>query len=68
MSLFLPPTTQDLPSFVRKVASAVNSLLRGNVFPASATAPPDPQLGTGWFNTATNKAMVYDGTSWQPLW
>lgn len=66
--MFLPPTTQDLPSFVRKVAAAVNSLLRGNVFPASATAPPDPQLGTGWFDTSASKAKVWDGTTWQALW
>lgn len=68
MSLFLPPTAPDLASFVRKVAAAVNSLLRGNVFPVSATAPPDPQAGQGWFDSSVNKAKVYDGTTWQALW
>lgn len=68
MSLLLPPVASNLADFSRKVATAVNSLLRGEVFPPSSTAPPNPKLGQGYFDTSTNKAKVWNGTAWQALW
>lgn len=69
MSLFLPPnTTSYTAEWARKVVVAINALLRGNVFPTSDTAPPEPQPGQGWFDTSVNKAKVWDGTIWQTLW
>lgn len=68
MSLFLPPAATDFADFARKAATAINSILRGNIYPVSPTPPSDPQPGQGWYDSATNKAKVWDGSAWQALW
>lgn len=67
MSLFLPPTAPNLPEWVRKVAVAVNALLRVPFQPMD-TAPPDPTPGQAYFDKSTGKARVWDGSAWQNLW
>jgi hypothetical protein len=38
-----------------------------NITPRS-TAPANPSKGTVYFNSTSNKLMVYDGTVWQACW
>jgi hypothetical protein len=64
MSLFLPPGSSD---FERRVAVAVNALLRRSLAP-SATAPANPQPGDAYFDTGTSIGKVWDGSAWRPLW
>jgi len=66
--LLLPPTTSDVPGWIRKAAGVINGLLRGQVFPPHATAPEQPTPGQTYFDTATGKARCWDGTSWNDLW
>lgn len=70
MSLFVPQTASNMPEWVRKVATAINSLLggRGFPFPPADADPADPKPGQGYYNTVTNKARVWDGTVWTDLW
>lgn len=67
MSLFLPPTAPNLPDWVRKVAVAVNTLLRRPFQPVDAL-PDNPQPGDAVFDRTDGKAKVWDGSVWQPLW
>lgn len=64
MSLFIPPGSSE---FERRVAIAVNLLLRRSLSP-SATAPGNPQPGDAYLDTGTNIGKVWDGAAWQPLW
>lgn len=68
--LLLPPTASNLVEWVRKCATAVNFLLgrQGLPFPSYDADPPSPQPGSAYYNTTTNKARVYDGTTWNNLW
>lgn len=74
MALFLPsnpPTPGSLPEWYRKVSTAVNALLgrQGYLGAPSNTAPIDPQPGAIWIDsTDSNRAKVWDGTTFQPLW
>lgn len=38
------------------------------VLPKSTSAPTSPVKGQVYFNTTTNKAQCYDGSSWNNLW
>lgn len=67
MSLFLPPTTTNQAEYNRKIALAVNTLLRRSLTP-SDTPPPNPQPGDAYFDTTDNVGKVFDGTVFQPLW
>lgn len=67
MSLFLPPTTSNLPEWVRKAALTVNTLLR-RPFASAPSAPVNPAEGDGYYNTTTHKAQIWDGSVWQDLW
>lgn len=67
MSLFLPPTTTNQAEYNRKIALAVNTLLRRSLTP-SDTPPPNPQPGDAYFDTTDNVGKVWDGTAFQPLW
>lgn len=69
-ALFVPPSSSDQPGWVRKAASAINFLLRSRAFPFDRmdAAPADPEAGQGYYDTVTNKARIYDGTTWRDLW
>lgn len=67
MSLFLPPTTANQSDFNRKVALAVNMLLRRSLSP-SDIAPDNPQVGDAYFDTTDDTGKVWDGSAWQALW
>ncbi len=71
MSLLLPPTSTNQPDWPRKVANAVNYLLgrQGFLGDPTDTAPTDPRISSIWIDsTDSNRAKVWDGTSWQALW
>ncbi|MFD1104580.1 hypothetical protein [Sphingobium olei] len=68
MSLFLPPTASSMPEWVRKAATTVNKLLERQTFTPLGTAPANPRIGDGYFDTSDNKAKIWDGSVWQPLW
>lgn len=69
MSLFVSTTASNRPEWVRQVATAINNLLRKRgSFPSYSNAPPDPEPGDGYFDTALSKARVWDGTAWNNLW
>lgn len=70
----------DGPEWRRRVAIAVNWILgplerrlkavegkEGFPFPSRPTAPASPVAGQSYYDTATNKARVYDGTVWHDL-
>lgn len=67
MSLLLPPTTSNMPEWVRKVAVAVNTLLR-RPFAPMASAPAKPAEGDGYYDTTLHVARIWDGSTWQNLW
>lgn len=67
MSLFLPPTTTNQADFNRRLAVAVNILLRRSLSP-SDVAPASPQAGDAYFDTTDDTGKVWDGAAWQPLW
>lgn len=68
-SLLVPvdAKTQDWP---RKVANAINALLRrrSSPFDMFAAEPTDPTEGMTYYDTTTHKLRVYDGTIWQDGW
>jgi hypothetical protein len=64
VSLFIPPGSSE---FERRVAIAINLLLRRSLSP-SATAPGNPQPGDAYFDTTDSIGKVWDGTAWKPLW
>jgi len=68
--LFLPPSSSDVPGWIRKAATAVNHLLRNRSFPFDrmSAAPDAPEAGQAYYDTTTNKARVYDGSGWIDLW
>lgn len=68
MSLFLPPTASNMAEWVRKAATTVNKLLERQTFTPLATAPSNPRIGDGYFDTSDNKAKIWDGSTWQALW
>lgn len=67
MSLHVPPTATNLPEWVRKVATAINTLLTRQAFPPLDSAPANPVDGQSYFNNTTGKAQIWDGTNWQDL-
>jgi hypothetical protein len=69
MSLFVPPTATNMSEWVRKAASALNSLLTArNVMEVLDTAPANPAVGRFYFDTTLVKPRVWDGTAWQNLY
>lgn len=67
MGMFLPPTASRQDEFNRKVALAVNVLLRRSLSP-SDVAPANPAPGDAYFDTTDSTGKVWDGTTWQALW
>lgn len=60
------PANKDWP---RKVAQAVNRLLRGSTGLERLTAEPnDPFEGQSYYDTTDHMARTYDGTTWQDHW
>lgn len=65
--------TLDWP---RRVANAINALTRtvlGLQQPTTTayqptTEPSDPTEGVTYYDSATHKLRVYDGTTWQDAW
>ena len=69
MSLFVPSTATNMPEWVRKVASALNSLQTArNVMEVLDAAPSNPATGRFYFDTTLSKARVWDGATWQNLY
>ncbi|AEI37715.1 MAG: hypothetical protein ABF461_04305 [Zymomonas mobilis subsp. pomaceae] len=81
MMLRLSVTTSSIADWVRRAATAINSLMtqseqqaallqsyRNQPLPKSDTPPSDPEEGQWFFNTRNNKAMMWDGAGWQALW
>lgn len=69
MTLLVPVTATSIPEWIRKAATAINALIKGQVaFPPLPTAPVDPDPGQPYFDTTTNKARVWDGAGWHDLW
>lgn len=67
MSLYLPPTTTNQAEYNRKIALAVNTLLRRSLSP-SDTPPPAPNPGDAYLDNTDDVGKVWDGTTWQALW
>lgn len=67
MALHIPPTATSIPEWIRKAATAINSLLVRQPFPLLAAEPADPVAGQAYWDTTLGKARVFDGTSWQNL-
>lgn len=68
MTLIVPEsaTNKDWP---RRVAQAVNRLLRGSTgFERLPTAPADPFEGQSYYNTTAHMARTWDGTIWRDHW
>lgn len=55
----------DLVKRVRIIEQTPFSIF---VLPNNASAPSSPKNGQCYFNTTTNKAQCYDGTTWNNLW
>ena len=63
-----PPASGALPEWCRKVAGLINGLLSRQTFAPASVAPSSPRVGDGWFDITVNRAKIWDGTTWQPLW
>lgn len=64
-----PPSQATLFEWCRKVAGLVNQLINRQTFTPSSTAPLNPKVGDGYTDTSdSNRAKIWDGNSWQPLW
>ncbi|SES08548.1 hypothetical protein [Sphingobium sp. YR768] len=70
--LHLPPTASSVPEWIRKAAGAINGLIKQRGAPfgePSDTAPPSPRIGEAWIDsTDSNRAKIWDGSTWQALW
>lgn len=62
-----PSDTWNMTLDVIPVAKKVNISDVLNLTPRSA-APSGPTAGDIYFNSTTNKLMVYDGSTWQACW
>lgn len=63
-----PPSQATLFEWCRKVAGLINQLISRQTFAPSATAPLNPRIGDGWVDTGdSNRAKIWDGTTWQAL-
>lgn len=63
------PESSSTADWPRKVAQAVNRLLRGSQgFERLASAPSDPFEGRSYYDTTTHKARTFDGAIWQDHW
>lgn len=73
MSLLPVPVDAKITDWPRRVANAINGLIslardRGAYpFEALDADPDDAEAGRAYFNTSTNKARIYNGTSWADL-
>ena len=64
----IPETFQN-KDWPRRVAQAVNRLLRGSTgFERLPAAPADPFEGRSYYDTTDHMARTYDGTVWQDHW
>lgn len=63
-----PPSTATMPDWFRKAAGLINQLMVRQSFPPADTAPLNPRVGDGYFDTTDNKAKIWDGTTFQALW
>jgi hypothetical protein len=53
----------------RRVAQAVNQLLRGaQGFERLSVAPVDPFEGRSYYDTTLQKVRTWDGSAWQGHW
>lgn len=63
------PETQTNRDWPRRVAQAVNKLLRGSQgFERLSVEPIDPIEGQSYYDTTDHMARVFDGTTWNDLW
>ena len=63
------PETQTNRDWPRRVAQAVNKLLRGSQgFDRLDAEPNDPFEGQSYYDTTDHMARTYDGTTWNDHW
>lgn len=62
-----PPSQATLFEWCRKVAGLINQLISRQTFAPSATAPLNPRVGDGYFDTTDSKAKMWTGSAWQDL-
>jgi len=73
MSLLPVPVDAKITDWPRRVANAINGLIalvrdRGQYpFEPLDDDPADPGPGQTYYNTSTNKARIYNGTTWADL-
>ena len=73
MSLLPVPVDAKISDWPRRVANAINGLIdlarnRGAYpFEPLDVDPDDAEPGRVYYNTSTNKARIYNGTSWADL-
>lgn len=61
--------TQKAPDIERRFGQAINHLLNDqHPFVELSAAPVNPTEGQAYYNKATHKAYVWDGTAWNALW
>ena len=66
MTVLETPTNKDWP---RRVAQAVNRLLRGSTgFERLDAEPNDPFEGQSYYDTTDHVARTWDGTAWMDHW
>lgn len=58
------------PDWVRDVANAVNTLIKGNPLPfvRLAAAPADPETSETYYDTTLSKVRTWDGSAWRDHW
>lgn len=63
------PETNSRADWPRKVAQAVNRLLRGaQGFERLAAEPSEPFEGQSYYDLTSHKARTWDGSAWQDHW
>lgn len=74
MSLLPVPVDGKGLDWPRKVANAINGLLRTSAaretmpFQMLDAEPSDPVEGRAYFDTTTHKLRTFDGTTWVDAW
>lgn len=74
MSFPRVPVDAQRADWPRLIANAVNRLIVDGEardvlpFQSFAADPASPIEGQAYYNTATHKARVFDGTIWRDLW
>ena len=63
------PETSSTRDWPRKVAQAVNKLLRGSQgFERLSAAPAEPFEGQSYYDDTDHMARTWDGTIWRDHW